>query len=198
MDDVIAYNTTDEDLIKLAASVEQNSTHPIAKAIVNKAKDLGIELDQTSGFENITGKGLKAELNSKEVLAGNLALMEAENVDVSYDLVDKYHELEELSKTIIFLAEDKTVKGILSLSDKIKENSKRTIEELHKMGVETYMLTGDNEATALNVAREVGIDNVKACVLPENKLEIVKEAQANGSKTVLFVGDGIKIGRAHV
>ena len=99
--------------------------------------------------------------------------------------------LEELSKTIIFLAEDKTVKGILSLSDKIKENSKRTIEELHKMGVETYMLTGDNEATALNVAREVGIDNVKACVLPENKLEIVKEAQANGSKTVLFVGDGI-------
>ncbi len=97
-----------------------------AKAIVNKAKDLGIELDQTSGFENITGKGLKAELNSKEVLAGNLALMEAENVDVSSDLVDKYHELEELSKTIIFLAEDKTVKGILSLSDKIKENSKRT------------------------------------------------------------------------
>ena len=191
VDDVIAYNTTDEDLIKLAASVEQNSTHPIAKAIVNKAKDLGIELDQTSGFENITGKGLKAELNSKEVLAGNLALMEAENVDVSSDLVDKYHELEELSKTIIFLAEDKTVKGILSLSDKIKENSKRTIEELHKMGVETYMLTGDNEATALNVAREVGIDNVKACVLPENKLEIVKEAQANGSKTVLFVGDGI-------
>ena len=178
-------------MIKLAASVEQNSTHPIAKAIVNKAKDLGIELDQTSGFENITGKGLKAELNSKEVLAGNLALMEAENVDVSSDLVDKYHELEELSKTIIFLAEDKTVKGILSLSDKIKENSKRTIEELHKMGVETYMLTGDNEATALNVAREVGIDNVKACVLPENKLEIVKEAQANGSKTVLFVGDGI-------
>ena len=157
VDDVIAYNTTDEDLIKLAASVEQNSTHPIAKAIVNKAKDLGIELDQTSGFENITGKGLKAELNSKEVLAGNLALMEAENVDVSSDLVDKYHEL----------------------------------EELHKMGVETYMLTGDNEATALNVAREVGIDNVKACVLPENKLEIVKEAQANGSKTVLFVGDGI-------
>ncbi len=191
VDDVISYNTSDEDLIKLVASVEQNSTHPIAKAIVNKAREMDIELYQTSEFENITGKGLKAEINSSEILAGNLALMESENVEVSSELVDRYHELEKLSKTIIFLAQDKTVKGILSLSDKIKENSKRTIEELHKMGVETYMLTGDNESTALNVAREVGIDNVKAGVLPENKLDIVKETQENNTRTVLFVGDGI-------
>ncbi|MFM5881878.1 heavy metal translocating P-type ATPase [Methanobrevibacter gottschalkii] len=191
VDDIIAYATSEEDLIKLVASVEQNSTHPIAKAIVNKAKELNIELDQTTSFENVTGKGLKAEINSKEILAGNLALMESENVEVSSELADKYYELEKLSKTIIFLAEDKTVKGILSLSDKIKENSRRTIEELHKMGVQTYMLTGDNESTALNVAREVGIDNVKASVLPENKLEIVKDAQSNHTKKVLFVGDGI-------
>ncbi|OEC93927.1 MULTISPECIES: heavy metal translocating P-type ATPase [Methanobrevibacter] len=191
VDDIIAYATSEEDLIKLVASVEQNSTHPIAKAIVNKAKELNIELDQTTSFENVTGKGLKAEINSKEILAGNLALMESENVEVSSKLADKYYELEKLSKTIIFLAEDKTVKGILSLSDKIKENSRRTIEELHKMGVQTYMLTGDNESTALNVAREVGIDNVKASVLPENKLEIVKDAQSNHTKKVLFVGDGI-------
>ena len=191
VDDIIPYGVSDEELIKLVASVEQNSNHPIAKAIVNKAKELNIELDSTSDFENVTGKGLKAHLNGSEVLAGNLALMESENVAVSQDLVDKYHELEKLSKTIIFLAEDKTVKGILSLSDKIKATSKRTIEELHKMGVETYMLTGDNESTALNVAREVGIDNVKAGVLPENKLDIVKDAQANHTKKVLFVGDGI-------
>lgn len=191
VDDIIAYATSEEDLIKLVASVEQNSTHPIAKAIVNKVKELNIELDQTTSFENVTGKGLKAEINSKEILAGNLALMESENVEVSSELADKYYELEKLSKTIIFLAEDKTVKGILSLSDKIKENSRRTIEELHKMGVQTYMLTGDNESTALNVAREVGIDNVKASVLPENKLEIVKDAQSNHTKKVLFVGDGI-------
>ena len=148
VDDVIAYGISDEDLIMLAASVEQNSNHPIAKAIVNKAKELDIELDQTFGFENVTGKGLRAELNSSEVLAGNLALMEAYGVDVSNDLMSKYRELESSSKTIIFLAQDKSVKGILSLSDKVKANSKRTIEELHKMGVETYMLTGDNEATA--------------------------------------------------
>ena len=191
VDDVIAYGISDEDLIMLAASVEQNSNHPIAKAIVNKAKELDIELDQTSGFENVTGKGLRAELNSSEVLAGNLALMEAYGVDVSNDLMSKYRELESSSKTIIFLAQDKSVKGILSLSDKVKANSKRTIEELHKMGVETYMLTGDNEATALTVAKDVGIDNVKAGILPENKLNIVKEIQSSNTKKVLFVGDGI-------
>ena len=191
VDDVIAYGISDEDLIMLAASVEQNSNHPIAKAIVNKAKELDIELDQTSGFENVTGKGLRAELNSSEVLAGNLVLMESYGVDVSNDLMSKYRELESSSKTIIFLAQDKSVKGILSLSDKVKANSKRTIDELHKMGVETYMLTGDNEATALTVAKDVGIDNVKAGILPENKLNIVKEIQSSNTKKVLFVGDGI-------
>ena len=191
VDDIIAYGVSDEELIKLAASVEQNSNHPIAKAIVNKSKELGLELDSTSEFENVTGKGLKAQLNGSEVLAGNLALMQVENVEVSSDLIGKYHDLEKLSKTIIFLAQDKSVKGILSLSDKIKVNSKRTIEELHKMGIETYMLTGDNESTALTVADEVGIDNVKAGILPENKLDIVKETQAGNTKKVLFVGDGI-------
>ena len=191
VDDIIAYGISEDELIKLAASVEQNSNHPIAKAIVNKAKELNLELDQTSEFENVTGKGLKAKLNGNDVFAGNLALMQANEIDVSQNLVDKYHELESQSKTIIFLACDKSVNGILSLSDKIKSNSKRTIDELHKMDVETYMLTGDNESTALNVAREVGIDNVRAGVLPENKLSIVKETQANNTKKVLFVGDGI-------
>ncbi|WP_405285360.1 heavy metal translocating P-type ATPase [Methanobrevibacter sp.] len=191
VDDIIAYGISDDELIKLAASVEQNSNHPIAKAIVNKAKELNLELDQTTEFENVTGKGLKAKLDGNDVFAGNLALMRANEIDVSQELVDTYHELESQSKTIIFLAHDKSVKGILSLSDKIKANSKRTIDELHKMDVETYMLTGDNESTALNVAHEVGIDNVRAGVLPENKLDIVKETQANHTKKVLFVGDGI-------
>lgn len=191
VDDIIAYEISDVELIKLAASVEQNSNHPIAKAIVNKSKEMNIDLDATTEFENVTGKGLKAKLNDSDVFAGNLYLMQANDIDVSKEAVDKYHELEKLSKTIIFLAQDKSVKGILSLSDKIKANSKRTIEELHKMDVETYMLTGDNESTALTVAHEVGIDNVKAGVLPENKLDIVKETQANHTKKVLFVGDGI-------
>ena len=191
VDDIIAYGISEAELIGLAASVEQNSNHPIAKAIVNRAKEMGIDLDSTSEFENVTGKGLKAVLNGSEVLAGNLALMQANDIDVSSEAVDKYHELESQSKTIIFIAQDNAVKGILSLSDKIKANSKRAIDELHRMGVETYMLTGDNESTANNVARQVGIDNVRAGVLPENKLSIVKETQANNTKKVLFVGDGI-------
>lgn len=191
VDDIIAYEISEEELIRLAASIEQNSNHPIAKAIVNKAKEMGLEFDSTASFENVTGKGLKAELNGSSVFAGNLVLMNANEIDVSSHAVDKYHELESLSKTIIFIAQENSVKGILSLSDRIKSNSKRTIDELHKMGVETYMLTGDNESTALNVAREVGIDNVRAGVLPENKLSIVKEAQENNTKKVLFVGDGI-------
>ena len=191
VDDIIPNGISSEELIKLAAAIEQNSTHPIAKAIVNKSKELNLKLDQSTDFENITGSGLKADLNGSEVLVGNLVLMEDYNVDVSAEQISKYHELESLSKTIIFLAKDKVILGILSLSDKIKVNSKRTIDELHKMGVETYMLTGDNEATALNVAREVGIGNVKAGVLPQNKLDIVKNAQANHTKKVLFVGDGI-------
>ncbi len=190
IDDVISYGISENELVKLAASIEKNSNHPIAKAIVRAANDMNLELSQTSSFENITGKGLKAEVEGKKVLAGNRKLLETYNVEIPQSVLEEYENLENLSKTIIFVAVDNAVKGILSLSDKIKDNSKRTIEELHKMGIETYMLTGDNKKTALNVAGEVGIDNVKAGVLPENKLDVVKSLQKEG-KTVLFVGDGI-------
>ena len=139
----------------------------------------------------MTGKGLKAKFNNQNIYAGNLALIEENGIEVSKQLVEKYHELENSSKTIIFLAKDTSIMGMLSLSDKIKANSKKTIDELHKMAIETYMLTGDNEITANNVAFDVGIDNVRAEVLPENKLDIVKEIQNNNAKKVLFVGDGI-------
>ncbi len=190
IDDVISYGISENELVKLAASIEKNSNHPIAKAIVRVANDMNLELSQTSSFENITGKGLKAEVGGKKVLAGNRKLLETYNIEIPQSVLEEYGNLENLSKTIIFVAVDNAVKGILSLSDKIKDNSKRTIEELHKMGIETYMLTGDNKKTALNVAGEVGIDNVKASVLPENKLDVVKSLQKEG-KTVLFVGDGI-------
>ena len=188
--EVINYGISDNKLIELAASSEKNSNHPIAKAIVRKAEEMNLNIIQTDSFENIVGKGLKAVVDNKEVLAGNLSLLESYNIDVPQCVLDEYNSLESLVGTVILIAVDKEVKGILSLSDNIKENSKRTIEELHKMNIETYMLTGDNEKTALNVASEVGIDNVKAGVLPENKLNVIKSLQKEG-KTVLFVGDGI-------
>jgi Cu+-exporting ATPase len=189
VDDVITYGIDENELIALAASVEQNSNHPIAKAIVRKAD--GLQLLNTVDFENVTGKGIKAEINGKIVLAGNKSLMESNDIEIPSEVLDTYENLESQSKTIILLAVDVAIRGILSLSDKVKPNSKRTIEELHKMDIETYMLTGDNESTALSVANAVGIDNVKAGILPENKLDIVKDIQSNGSKKVLFTGDGI-------
>ena len=190
VDDIICYGISENELVELAASVEKNSNHPIAKAIVRKANDMNLELNQTSSFENITGKGLKAQIDDKDVLAGNKKLLESQDIEIPQSVLEEYGRLEDLSKTIILIGVDREIKGILSLSDKIKANSKRTIEELHKMGIETYMLTGDNKKTASTVASAVGIDNVCAGVLPENKLDIVKNLQKE-DKTVLFVGDGI-------
>lgn len=190
VDDVICYGISENELVELAASVEKNSNHPIAKAIVRKASDMNLELIQTSSFENITGKGLKAQVDDKDILAGNKMLLESQDIEIPQSVLEEYGRLEDLSKTIILIGVDREIKGILSLSDKIKANSKRTIEELHKMGIETYMLTGDNKKTASTVASAVGIDNVCAGVLPENKLDIVKNLQKE-DKTVLFVGDGI-------
>jgi Cu+-exporting ATPase len=190
VDDVICYGISENELVELAASVEKNSNHPIAKAIVRKANDMNLELNQTSSFENITGKGLKAQIDDKDVLAGNKKLLESQDIEIPQSVLEEYGRLEDLSKTIILIGVDREIKGILSLSDKIKANFKRTIEELHKMGIETYMLTGDNKKTASTVADAVGIDNVCAGVLPENKLDIVKNLQKE-DKTVLFVGDGI-------
>lgn len=192
VDDIITYGMEPEEVIKIAGSIEKNSNHPIAKAIVQKAKEMNVELVNTKDFENITGKGLTGEINKEKVLAGNISLLENKDIEIPEEILLKYRDLENESKTTIFLAINGEIKGIITLFDKIKPNSKRTIQELHNMGITTYMLTGDNEKTALTVADEVGIDNIEANVLPENKLDIVKDIQDNDEKgKVLFVGDGI-------
>ena len=189
VDDIIAYGISEDELMAIAASVERNSNHPIAQAIIRKADTL--ELLNTDAFENIGGKGIRADIGGKFILLGNMSLMESMGVEISDDVFRNYDGLKNQSKTIIFLAVDASICGIISLSDKVKSNSKRTIEELHKMGIETLMLTGDNVSTAGSVAEEVGIDNVEAEILPENKLTIVQNIQSEGSKKVLFTGDGI-------
>lgn len=190
VDDVITYGISEEELLKVASGVEKNSNHPIAKAIVKKAEEMDITPSETEDFENITGKGLEAKINGQTVLAGNKSLLD--DILIPEDVLIEYRNLENESKTTILIAIDGEIKGLISLSDKIKPTSKRAIEELHKMGITTYMLTGDNEKTAINVADKVGIDNVEANVLPENKLDIVKDIQnTDKDGKVLFVGDGI-------
>ncbi len=195
-DNIEDYNKNSQtELIKLIASLENNSTHPIAKAIVRKANELDISLDDVNNFENITGKGLKGEINGKTILAGNKSLLEMENIQNTENIVtysnaqEKYNEFIDQGKTAIFLVYNNHIKGIITLMDKIRDNSKKTIEELRNMNMGTYMLTGDNEKTAKNVASSVGIDNVLANVLPNEKLDKVTELQNN--EKVLFVGDGI-------
>jgi len=137
---------------------------------------------------------LKALVNidgeDKTVLAGNLKLLEGEDVPVGDDILKQFNAYVSEAKTTIAMAVDGEVKGIITLMDKIKANSKSAIDELHKMGIETYMLTGDNEKTASSVANVVGIDNIMANVLPNDKLDKVQQLQNEG-KRVLFVGDGI-------
>ena len=159
----------------------------------NEGKE-DLTLLEVKDFENITGKGLKALVNidgeDKTVLAGNLKLLEAEEVPVGDDILKQFNAYVSEAKTTIAMAVDGEVKGIITLMDKIKANSKSAIDELHKMGIETYMLTGDNEKTASSVANVVGIDNIMANVLPNDKLDKVQQLQNEG-KRVLFVGDGI-------
>jgi Cu+-exporting ATPase len=191
VEDIIPFNISKNELIQFIASAENNSQHPIAKAIVNKAIELNLNLLKSEKFENVTGKGIKGNINNKSIIAGNLRFLNDEKIDIMPDVWDTYIKLINENKTVIFLVINENVKGILTLMDKVKSNSKNTIENLHSMGISTYMVTGDNEKTAKNVANLVGIDNIKFNVLPEDKLNIVTNIQKNNKGMVLFAGDGI-------
>ncbi len=198
VDDILTFGISEEEFIRLIASIESKSNHPIAKAIVNKYEELVrdnnfLNLYAIKNFESISGKGLKANIIidgvESKIVAGNLAILESENISTD-NILDEYTDFVNQSKTTISLSLDGEIRGILTLTDKIKSNSKSTISELSKMGIDTYMITGDNEKTAISVARSVGIVNVIANVLPEDKFNKVRNLQEEGKK-VLFVGDGI-------
>ena len=204
VEDMLTFGMEEDKFLQILSSVENNSNHPIAKSILNRFKENNLQLANegkedlallnVNDFENITGKGLKANVTINEenssVLAGNLKLMESEGIEIREDVLNSFDGFVKEAKTTIAMAVDGDIKGIITLMDKIKDNSVSAIGELHKMGIETYMLTGDNEKTASAVANAVGIDNVMANVLPNDKLNKVQELQNEG-KRVLFVGDGI-------
>ena len=183
--------TNESEFIQFIASLENNSTHPIAKTMVKKAKEMNLKLYKVDDFENIRGKGLKGKIKGNPILAGNKTLLKDEDILISHESMEKYDEYIEQGKTTIFLVYNKSIKGIITLMDKIKDNSKKTIENLHSMKITTFMITGDNKKTATNVASVVGITNVIGEVLPDKKLEKVRKIQNQGTNNVLFVGDGI-------
>ncbi len=188
--DIIPVGNMDRDeLLKLAATVEKTSEHPLGQAIVKKAEENLLMIEEAEEFTAIPGKGIKAGFGNKTIYVGNRRLMEEENMDVK-SLEERLSQLEEEGKTAMIVAVDGNIEGIIAVADRIKESSKEAIEKLIKMGLEVYMITGDNERTARAIGEQVGIENILAEVLPENKAEVVESIKAKGKK-VGMVGDGI-------
>jgi Cu2+-exporting ATPase len=177
-------------LLQLAASVNQQSEHPLAAATVNYAKSKNIDLLEIDQFDSITGKGVKAMINGKEVLIGNRKLIEENQVQATEDLFKQAQKYQELGKTVPFIAIDGQLSGFLVISDAIKKTSKSAIANLQNAGLKIIMMTGDNAFTAQAVADELGLDDFQADCLPEDKLKRVEELQAEGNK-VAMAGDGI-------
>ncbi|MEY8416949.1 heavy metal translocating P-type ATPase [Tissierella praeacuta] len=188
--DIISFNDMGRDeILRIAASVERTSEHPLGQSIVKKCEEELLKLLEPEKFMAIPGKGLKATFEGKEVFIGNRKLMSDNNISIANG-EEILLKLEEEGKTAMLLSLDNKLSGILAVADKIKETSRDAIEELKNMGLDIYMITGDNERTAKAIAKEVGITNVLAEVLPENKAEVVEEIKSRG-KNVGMVGDGI-------
>ena len=178
-----------DELLRLAASAERGSEHPLGEAIVRAAGERELSLSEPAGFEGIAGHGIAAEVDGRRVLLGNLRLMQREGVALN-GLEGKADALQREAKTAMWLAVDGQASGLIAVADTIKEGSQEAIEAMHRLGLSVVMITGDNEATAQAIAREVGVDRVFAEVLPGDKAAHVAQLQEEGL-TVAMVGDGI-------
>jgi Cu+-exporting ATPase len=179
----------EDELLRLAASLEAVSEHPLAEAIVRQARERGIALAPVQGFESITGRGVAGTVEGRRVLVGNRALLAEQGVDPA-PLDSAMSRVAEQGRTPMLLAVDGALAALLAVADPIKSTSPAAIARLHAMGLEVVMLTGDIEATARAIAREAGIDRVVAGVLPDGKVDEVRRLQARG-RVVAMVGDGV-------
>jgi Cu+-exporting ATPase len=188
--DVVPTNRSSEnELLRLAASAERGSEHPLGEAIVREAQTRGLDLEPVSDFNAIPGQGVQARVNGYSVLLGNLALMRASSIELN-GLHETAQRLAREGKTPMFLSADGSALGIIAVADTLKAKSVEAVSALQSMGLEVVMLTGDNAQTAQAIAQQLGVDRVEAEVLPQDKVEVVRQLQAEG-KVVAMVGDGI-------
>ena len=188
--DVLTTEGTEaSSLLQITASAEKNSEHPLGQAIVQGAQGKGLELLKVEHFDSITGRGIEALINGQMILAGNRKLMEERKISLTA-LATESDRLAGDGKTPMYVAIDNRLAGIIAVADVVKASSRLAIENLHKMGIEVAMITGDNQKTADAIARQVGIDRVLAEVLPQDKSNEVIKLQKEGRK-VAMVGDGI-------
>jgi P-type Cu+ transporter len=187
--DIIVMNSTEEELLKLSASLESKSEHPLAIAITEKAKNKNIALLQPENFQNLSGFGLTGIVNGKPVIIGNINLMKEYSIKIS-DTNFQWSKFAESGKTIVCVAVNNILMGIIVIEDKLRESAGDAIRKLNSMNIQTVMITGDNIKTAGAIAKEAGITEFKAEILPEGKAEIVKKYQVQ-NRIVAMVGDGI-------
>jgi Cu+-exporting ATPase len=180
---------SEEEILKLAASAEKGSEHPLGEAIVKSAEDRGIDIKKVDSFEAIPGHGIKAGMDGADILLGNKKLMKDNGIDL-LDLEKISNELADAGKTPMYIAKDNNILGIVGVADIVKQSSKKAILKLHSMGIEVAMITGDNKSTAMAISKEVGIDRTLSEVLPQDKANEIKKLQKE-SKKVAMVGDGI-------
>lgn len=187
---IITYaNYSEEVLLKLAASAEKGSEHPLGEAIVNSAKDKGLELQEGKNFEAIPGHGIQVEIGNQFVLIGNKKLMIKNNIEINSAL-GQMEKLEGEGKTAMLMAVNGILAGIIAVADTVKETSAEAIKQMKELGIEVIMITGDNRLTADAIAKQVGVDRVLVEVLPEDKSAEVAKLKQEG-KVVAMVGDGI-------
>ncbi len=184
-----APGVDEPELLRLAASLERGSEHPLAAAIVKGAETRGLKLASAEGFESITGKGVKGRVDGRMVALGNQALMESLGIDAETSSA-RVEALRADAQTVMFVALDGLAAGLVGVADPIKDSTPDAIESLHRDGVRLVMMTGDSRTTAAAVAKKLGIDDVMAEVLPDQKAEKVKRLQAEG-RVVAMAGDGI-------
>ncbi|MFQ6116530.1 MAG: heavy metal translocating P-type ATPase, partial [bacterium] len=188
--DVISTVDFDQDdILSMAASVEQGSEHPLGEAIHESAKEKGVKIFETTNFQAIPGHGVEAQVNNTMVLLGNNKFMHERQIDVSL-LKEHLIKLSEKGKTPMVVAFDNKAVGLIAVADTVKQDSAKAVEDLQRMGLEVVMMTGDNRRTAEAIAQQIGVDRIFSEVLPEDKANQVKKLQMEG-KIVAMVGDGI-------
>lgn len=188
--DIIKLSEDENNILQIASSIENKSEHPLAEAIVKKAKTTNIELQDVQNFEAIAGHGVRGEINSQQILVGTEKLMYEFNINISQEVKSKKNKLEEEGKTVVLVSRDNNIAGIIAIADTVKETSKKAIAKLKSMNIKAIMITGDNKRTGQAIARQVDIDEVLSEVLPEDKAKEIKKLQAKNQK-VGMVGDGI-------
>ncbi|OED12673.1 MULTISPECIES: heavy metal translocating P-type ATPase [Methanosarcina] len=186
-------NNKDEDLLLLAAIAEKFSEHPLGKAVVKAAEEKGFLIQDPESFESISGTGIKVKAKGKSVFVGRLKQASEFNILISHKAEEIIKKQSQLGRNVVMIGIDNEIAGLLTFEDRIRPESKKSIENLHKLGIKTIMITGDSKVVAEQAAKILGINEIYAEVMPQEKVEIVKRLQLEGHK-IIFVGDGVNDG----